>query len=175
MFGYNLFGYSSILELDRHQVQIMVPVITWQANPPTSAVAGGGHVPVPMIALDIDAQTPGISISANIYPPLTTVQYIPQAPVIKAGTLLEVGIQQAQYDLGGIGDTLLAEFSVGEGRLITKFVDRVPLLNMLAYEPADIQGGAHILLPEPVLLSLSLPAAEIDSRRRKLRVQVILS
>lgn len=199
MLGYNLLGYSSIMEIDRHQAQILVPVLTidMTTTPPQRVVGGanvsppvvslqasptaasdvqaGSQLQIPMTVVGVDPQLPGISISANIYPPATQISYVLLEPIIWTGTILQVGIVEIQYDLGGIGDTLIGEFSIGEGGTITKQVNKVPLLNILAHPPADVQSGVQILLPEPILMALQLPLAEIDSRRRKLRAQVILS
>jgi hypothetical protein len=88
---------------------------------------------------------------------------------------VRVGIEEVQFDLGGIGSSLIGVDAILEGSHITKEINVIPSINAVPLAPADIQTGVQIELPVAIQMTMQMHIGEIDSRRRKLRTQTILS
>lgn len=195
MLGYNLLGYSAIGQMDPLRAQILVPALTMQINTEVPVVTSGASVSpppaslqfnlllprfsvnldVPTVTVTFEPQAPGISISSNNFVPTKTLEFKPLAPPkVGGGTQIIIGEYVVSYDLGGIGDSLVGEYSIGEGRSLTKKVNRIPSLNMQPHLPL-VQSGVQVKLPAAVLMQFEMQRAEIDSRSRKLRVLGIAS
>ncbi len=108
MLGYNLLGYSALMELEREHALVTVPIavtVTFQPkipniatgkgvfptalglvwSPKVPSIRGGASAVIPTPTLRFEPEVPLISISAKIYPGYAQTRWVPQAPDIYAG------------------------------------------------------------------------------------------
>jgi hypothetical protein len=137
-------------------------------------VTAGKSVSPPAAAVGVTKAVPGISISFNLRPPQQTVAVVAVPPSILGGNYIEASntiTMTTPY--GEIGSSSIAEFAIGEGEPSSRIVRRGPLVVVTSASPL-VSAGKSTVVPAAAV-SITSPRAEIDSRRRKLRVFAIAS
>lgn len=148
--------------------------VTVTVTAPTAAVYAGKSVAPPTAAVTITAPTAAIAISATIPAPVAGITITaPEARAV-GGFFIDASNDLSITVNGGMvaGDSV-AEYPVADGHEDT-VVLKVPPRIVILTPAAAILAGASVFAPTNVI-SLMPRIAEINARRRKLRLMAIAS
>lgn len=183
-----------------HSVNLTVPTMIVGFNTNTPRVSGGSSVLVnqsmppitmrvggnPIVRTGVLVDAPSMSIgtrmnvptdvthSVNLLVPSMVFGFAMNKPDFGGGAVIDVSntVVTVSY-AGGIGDSSIGEFSIGEGpplALTTKETMRI----RFAMNTATVQAG-KLVDASPVSIFMAMRSPEIGARRRKLRVSAIAS
>jgi hypothetical protein len=196
MIGFDAIGQSAIGEIGgADDVVIFAPVvsITVAANVPTiigtqifppvasvavtdaePLVAAGKSVAAPTAQATVTIFAPLISIGGAVQPTAVSVAVTAPTAEIQAGNVIvaQNTVTMITY-YGEIGSSSIGEFAIGEGDESTRIAFAPPRL--LVSTPTPLVSAGKSQFPPAANVNVTSSRAEIDSRRRKLRVFAIAS
>lgn len=154
--------------------QIFPPAVAVTVTDAAPLVSAGKSVAPPAAAVAATAFAPGISISASVRPAAVAVSVASTPAEIQSGNVvLAVNTVTMNTLYGEIGSSSIGEFAIGEGELSTRIAFAPPRVIVQPNPPLVAAG--KILFPPAVGVTVTSSRAEVDSRRRKLRVFAIAS
>jgi hypothetical protein len=149
-----------------------VPNITVTRAAPL--VTAGKSILPASVSVGVTIASPGISISYTAYPVTQPVSVTALPPQILGGQYIEASNTVTMVTpYGEIGSGSVGQGSIGEGDESTRVVKRGPLV-VISSEPPLIATGKSQFAPTSTVFVTSA-RAEIDARRRKLRIFAIAS
>lgn len=135
----------------------------------------GKLIDVPSMSININLPVPiDITHSVNLAIPSMSLSLTLPKPDFGGGALVIVGNTHTTVSYGGgIGDSAIGEFSIGEGPPLFQ-TTHLPMRMFMLMEPLTVQAGK--LIDPPIMdIGISVPIPEVDSRRRKLKMLAIAS
>lgn len=135
----------------------------------------GKLVDVPSMSIHVGLPVPiDITHSVNLAMPSMTMSFTFPKPDFGGGALIVVGNTHTTVSYGGgIGDSAIGEFGIGEGPPLF-LTTHLPMRMFMHMPPLTVQAGKIIDWPS-MNIGITAPVPEVDSRRRKLKMSAIAS
>lgn len=154
--------------------QIFAPAATVAVTDAEPLVAAGKSVASPGATVTVTTFAPLIAIGAAIQPAaLSVVVTAPTAEPQSGNVIVAQNTVTMNTFFGEIGSSSIGEFAIGEGEESTRVAFAPPRLIVSTAAPLVAAGKSQF--PPVANVNVTSPRAEIDSRRRKLRVFAIAS
>ncbi len=153
---------------------VNVPVAPVLVTSNAAFVTAGKYIATTTTVITVSAPVAGISISAKIWPPMVAVAVGSDPVQVLTGTYIEASNSVTHTTaLGEIGSSSIGEFAIGEGEPETH--THIRGIFVLVSTPETIITAGKSIFPPATNINVTSERAEIESRRRKLRVLAIAS
>lgn len=147
---------------------------TINVTAPLAAVTAGKSVFAPVATIGVNAPVAVVAIGLRLLPPVATIAISAPAAVAVGGNFIEASNDLVITISGGeVAGAAVAEFSVTDGPAEV-FARKVPPTIVVGLPPAFVFAGASVFAPT-ANIAVSAPLADINARRRKLRLMAIAS